>query len=458
MNSPSKKFFALAAACIYLVSSALAQSAKAEYAFQMLGELFPANGGPANIKGSLVEADDGSFYGTTFAGGPDNRGTIIKATKSGVLTVHYSFRAVLDTNGVLPFGGLVRGSDGQIYGAAAGGVLSNEVYGSGTVFKISTNGVTRFAIFMNRTNGAFPMGPLAQSETGDLYGVTSQGGTNDTGVVFKVSTNGDLTRLASFGGFNGPTPRGGLLRGSNGAFYGTTSSTIFKVTTNGEITTLVYFNGTNGSSPQGLTRGTDGNFYGVTLSGGASNSGTLFRFAEDGTLTTMISFSGPDGRLPTGVIQDRNGNFYGTLVPNLITNNYFGTLFKLTPSGELSTIFYFNGTNAMSPYSYFTRGSDGNIYGALTDIGGQSSFDGNKGAVFRLVEPPNLIATRLVDGVKLTWNSFTNGVYRLDQKSSLSVTNWTTLSSNIIATGNSTSFTNSVIIPAQGFYRAALLP
>src|SRR5258706_12213817 len=94
---------------------------------------------------------------------------------------------------------------------------------------------------------------------------------------------GELTKVVSFNGTNGSSPEAGLLEGSDGNFYGTTSAggasnkgTVFKVTPAGELTTLVSFNGSNGSNPQaGLVEGSDGNFYGTTKSGGASNINPL---------------------------------------------------------------------------------------------------------------------------------------------------------------------------------------
>src|SRR5713226_8004106 len=116
----------------------------------------------------------------------------------------------------------------------------------------------------------------------------------------------------------------------------------------------------------------------------------------------------------------------------------------MTPGGELSTIFYFDGTNAVHPFARFTLASDGNLYGVLADVNKRLTLDGNAGVIFRLVEPPNLIATRSVGSAKLTWTSFTNGIYRLEKISSWDSTNWTAISSNITATGNNTSFTNAM--------------
>src|SRR5882724_11327686 len=64
----------------------------------------------------------------------------------------------------------------------------------------------------------------------------------------------------------------------------------------------------------GLIKGQDGNFYGTTFGNGQNgDSGSVFKITPTGLATTLHSFSGPDGRLLYGgVIQASDGNFYGT--------------------------------------------------------------------------------------------------------------------------------------------------
>jgi len=115
-------------------------------------------------------------------------------------------------------------------------------------------------------------------------------------------------------------------------------------------TTLVSFDGTNGSTPMGtLLQAVDGNFYGVTQSGGAAGAGTLFKFSLDGTLTTLVSFPNTNGgfEVHAGLVQDADGNFYGTSIAGGAYGQ--GTLFRITPEGVFTILVSFDGTNGAQP-------------------------------------------------------------------------------------------------------------
>ena len=144
--------------------------------------------------------------------------------------------------------------------------------------------------------------------------------------AFGASAGVVLTSLHSFRVFtNGANPYAGLVQGSDGNFYGTTAGggtngdagTVFKISANGALTTLYSFTGGNdGANPQaGLVQGSDGNFYGTTADGGTNGGdGTVFKISATGALTTLYSFTGgKDGADPyAGLVQGSDGNFYGT--------------------------------------------------------------------------------------------------------------------------------------------------
>ena len=196
------------------------------------------------------------------------------------------------------------------------------------------------------TDGYFTRAPLVQATNGNFYGTTVDGGVNygkassncstppngeGCGTVFEISPNGTLTTLHSFCADIKPCKDGffpyGLVQATDGNFYGTTQNggtngrgTVFKITPSGTLTTLHSFcaqtNCADGAQPfAGLVQGTDGDFYGTTGTGGTSY-GTAFKITPGGTLTTLYSFcSQPnctDGAAPTALVQAANGDFYGT--------------------------------------------------------------------------------------------------------------------------------------------------
>lgn len=243
-----------------------------------LASFFTTNG--ANPRGTLVRGSDGAFYGTTEFGGQDGFGTVFRASTDGTLVSLASFSYA---DGAYPYAGLALGDQGSYYGSATGGGTS-----LGTVFRASTNGsLVSLYSFPTAAVGNGPNG-LVYDGSGSFYGTTQSGGTNGgSGTAFKISTNGVITTLHSFGGWDGGAPYANLLRGPDGALYGSTYyggthgvGTIYQITTNGQLTTLISFNISNGAYPFGdLALGPDGNFYGTTVEGGAYDSGTMFRLS-----------------------------------------------------------------------------------------------------------------------------------------------------------------------------------
>jgi uncharacterized repeat protein (TIGR03803 family) len=351
----------------------------------------------------LIQGSDGNFYGTTsVAGGlpPDfsGSGTVFEISSGGSLTTLYCFTNGID--GANPFAGLVEDGRGNFYGTAVNGGTS----GNGTVFSISGIHPANFAFVTLHSftgdDGAFPSAGLAQGSNGNFYGTTTGGGTNGgQGTVFEIGTNGTLTSLYSFaGGANGGGPDAALVEGSDGNFYGTTSGVnsngngiIFKMSPSGSVTNLYSFTGgTDGAGPSGLVEGSDGNFYGTTVFGGTGSGnieghygyGTVFKITPGGSLTTLYSFSGGDGALPSGLVRGSDSNFYGTAATGgLVTDGSGdaydgdGTVFKISASGSFTTLYLFtNGIDGSSPGG-LVEGSDGNFYGTTT-------YD--RGTVFRI--------------------------------------------------------------------------
>src|SRR5271165_3525891 len=107
------------------------------------------------------------------------------------------------------------------------------------------------------------------------------------------------------------------------------------------ITTLTSFNGNNGSNPLGtLVEGPDGSFYGTTTIGGIYSPvlyGTVFQVTPDGNLTTLHNFDGRDGDMPQlALVRATDGNFYGTTWQGGADN--YGTIFRISPAGAFTSL------------------------------------------------------------------------------------------------------------------------
>jgi uncharacterized repeat protein (TIGR03803 family) len=288
------------------------------------------------------------------------------------------------TDGSLPYGALIIGSDGNFYGSTSSG----GTYSLGTIFLATPFGQVSTIGTFDGTNGAQPLAELIQASNGTFYGTTTSGGTNNQGTVFSATTAGTITSLVSFNGTNGAQPQAGLLMGPNGVMYGTTGTggsnnlgTVFSITAAGVLTTLVTFNGTNGEYPlAGLTAGGDGNFYGTTSAGGDFNAGTAFQLTPAGGFTTLHSFVGsPEGAAPRArLLKASDGNLYGTTAgggTNSVSQGGDGTAFKMTTAGALTTLASFGGTNGSKPFAGLIQGQDGNFYG--TTFSGSISAAGS---------------------------------------------------------------------------------
>jgi uncharacterized repeat protein (TIGR03803 family) len=424
---------------------------------------------------ALVQATDGNLYGTTQVGGAndtcnsvpfDGCGTFFKITLGGTLTTLYSFCSQSGCpDGANPSAGLVQATSGNLYGTTSYGGANYY----GMVFKITLGGtLTTLYSFCSEsdcTDGEFAHG-LVQATNGNFYGTTYGGGANSCiigvtdygcGTFFKITPSGTLTTLYSFcsqsGCTDGEFPLLGLVQATNGNFYGTTVGggaqdwgTVFKITPSGTLTTLYSFCSqigcTDGETPQaGLVQATDGNFYGTTTYGGAYGSGTVFKITPGGTLTTLYSFCSqshcPDGCYPIGsLVQATDGNLYGTTYGGgansctLFFTLGCGTVFKIAPSGTLTTLHSFcsqtDCADGLYPEAGLVQATDGNFYGTTFEGGANDSCvsmgaNGGCGTVFSLsvglgpfveTQPTSgevgvavkILGTSLTDATRVTFN------------------------------------------------------
>jgi len=140
--------------------------------------------------GGLAIDQDGSLYGTTNFGGDltcnggTSCGTVFKIDQNGSETVLHSFTSV-NADGMFPLAGLVFGPGHNLYGTTYAGGAFNQ----GTVFKISERGrVTTLHSFQGSPqDGQGPEAPISFDKAGNAYGTTFSGGTGSAGTVFKIT-------------------------------------------------------------------------------------------------------------------------------------------------------------------------------------------------------------------------------------------------------------------------------
>jgi len=396
----------LQAICLALVVCASAVIASPAQTFTTLTSFNGGNGANPDLM-SLVQGSDGTLYGTTYGDGIHNFGTVFSISLSGSLTVLHTFSG---PDGSTPLAGLVLGADGNLYGTTYLGGTSN----AGTIFKITPAGsFSSIYSFTGGADGANPSAPLVQGPDGKFYGTAEAGGDDQYGTVFNLTPAGSLTPIHSFSGStDGSSPYAGLALATDGNLYGTSSGsgdespgTVFRVTTAGSFATIYNFCPSGGSCPNGqipyarLVQGRDGNLYGTTIAGGSGNHGTVFKITLTGSFTPLYQFCPQngctDGANPyAGLVQASDGNFYGTTKVGGNGNNA-GTIFSITSTGTLTTLYQFCPLSGCAdgeyPYGGLIQASDGNFYGT-TYQGGTS----NDGTVFRL--SPNYTLTVSISG------------------------------------------------------------
>lgn len=294
--------------------------------------LFDFTGKSSGIgpSGNLIPDSAGNLYGMATLGGQPcfGCGTVFKVDRSGNFQVLHDFTGRAD--GAEPINSnLVRDPAGNLYGVTFyGGGIGCSGTGCGTVFKIDSAGNESILHAFNGTDGANPTGGLIRDSQGNLYGVTEFGGTSNLGVVFKIDANNNFHVLYQFSGAaNGEEPSGGLVRDSAGNLYGLAGGggdptcqlvgcgLVYKLDSAGTLVVLYTFHGADGQAPNGnLIRDAAGNLYGTTYYGGQYGDGTVFELDPFGNLSLLHEFSGlSDGSNPrAGVTRDAAMNIYGT--------------------------------------------------------------------------------------------------------------------------------------------------
>jgi uncharacterized repeat protein (TIGR03803 family) len=275
---------------------------------------------------------------------------------------------------------LTQGQDGTLYVSGL------------NILKVTLSGTLTTLVKTSNDNSVTS---IITGNDGSLYGIIALDGTNSDGAIFQLTTTGSMTILHDFGDYADGLNPFALLQAHNGNFYGIDwewngGERLFMYAS-GVVSTGIYSFGFASTlddetiTVASLTQGndSDANFYGTT-SGNVLNWGTLFKITPGGTLTTLHTFTGADGGDPCGFAEGSDGNFYGVSAEGGVYQH--GTLFQFSPAdGIFTTLYSFTGDKDGARPVALAHGNDGHFYG-LTSEGGANNY----GTVFSIPDAISL--------------------------------------------------------------------
>jgi uncharacterized repeat protein (TIGR03803 family) len=314
-------------------------------------------------------------------------------------------------------------SGGNLYGTADGGGSgdSGGGLGGGVAFKLSPPsppyGAWTEAVLYNFCSalsgstcldGAFPYAGVAFDSSGNIYGTTEAGGSQDYGIVFELSPSGSgwtETILHNFCSdfqdgrcLDGDDPFSGVVFDKSGNLYGTTAyggtsdhprvgGVLFKLSPGSsgwKETVLANFNLPGGAAP-GSAPSFDslGNLYGPLGRGGTYSDGALFQWNHSNGKIREIFFNGADGQFPAGavLVDDLHRGFFGLTDQGGSFGG--GVLYQVSLHGKQTTLYNFcsqtNCADGLGPEGNLVEDSQGNLYGTAAQGGAN-----NLGVVFEI--------------------------------------------------------------------------
>jgi uncharacterized repeat protein (TIGR03803 family) len=328
-------------------SAAAVPPAKSATTFTTIYDFTGGSDGSIPADG-LINDGKGNFYGITWSGGTNNTGTVFELSPDGkggwLESVLYSFGVFGSGDCETPVEPPVFDGHGNIYGTTESGGTGN----FGCVFELSPasgGGWTERVLysFTGGADGNGPWGSLIMGEGGTLYGTAAFGGTNlgagsqGGGTVWELSPNKDgswkFKTLKLLRGKDGALPSAGLNRDRLGNLWGTTSAggwhgngVVFELRRTDrrhwKYEVVHTFKLKDGSHPQygRLIFGKNGGVLGTTADGGANDNGTIFELEPSrkggyvlSTLYHFGTYRSGDGRHPNGGLYlDKQDNLYGT--------------------------------------------------------------------------------------------------------------------------------------------------
>ncbi len=314
--------------------------------FSVLHTFTPNFTGAATDVSGLTMDGQGNLYGTAFNANPDDR-LAFEITSADAFNILAPTGPVGPSNGAGEIAGVALDAQHNAYVAAYSTHCSDAGNVTCTIVKITPGGkvstVHKFSgtgslVFRNILG-------LTMDAQGNLYTTTVAGNEFESEYsIYKTTPTGKTTVMQSFVDTTNPISLGALAVDGKGNIYGmgpensaSSDGIIFMLTPAGKFTTLFRFNGADGSLedaqgvPGALVLDAAGDLWGATPGGGSHGQGTVFKLSPSGVLTTLYNFgeAANDGNIPNGVILDNSGNLVGTTYAGGANNR--GTVFRITP-------------------------------------------------------------------------------------------------------------------------------
>jgi uncharacterized repeat protein (TIGR03803 family) len=363
-------------------------------------------------QGGVIQATDGNFYGVTFTGGTKDSGSMFQLSPGGQLRSIYSFCSQPKcADGLYSTATPVLGSDGSLYGVVGeGGSNAGYEQGSGIFYKMTLRGqitiLYTFCTIAPCTDGQFPVG-ITQGYDGNFYGTTYGGGAFNSGTIFQITPTGKLKVLYSFCSLmncaDGWQPEFPPIQGIDGNYYGVTlgggalgAGALYELTPSGTYSVLhsfCYGDGCNGTQPNQIVQDAHGNLFGTTVWGGSSATGgkvgfgTVYEFTSTHQYIVLDNFDYVRGTPGSGIALANDGNLYTTSAGSYDTGDSGGTIFKVTPTGNYTELYTFGVCSTLGylPATALIQATDGLIYGSTIYGGkGEGTSCADNGTIYTL--------------------------------------------------------------------------
>ena len=372
-RTPDMKFLWRVCNCL-IVLSAVAGSSQAAPPTIIVLHAFNGTDGNEPVA-PLLQASDGNFYGTTYFGGDDGNGcvkgclgTIFKISPQGQFTLLHTFVAggtsPFYQNGANPWGGLVEGPDGYLYGTTYNGGA-----GGGVFYKISKTGDFQKLSNFAAPDSTNPQGSLVLNG-GFFYGTTTSPPAypalfqmSSTGVYTNVKT-GEIGNTLIYTGIG--TPANGMIQASDGNLYGVGVGGVYRVTPPlGFAVVYLFTPNVDGEGATELIQASDGNLYGVTYGNGQG----VYRMSLAGAFQKIYALSVADtGVGPNALLQASDGNLWGTTA-NDTGSSGGGKVYTITTAGTFMQSITLTKNTGYDSVAPLIQGTDGKLYGTASAAG-----------------------------------------------------------------------------------------